>query len=92
MTHDADTADVPGPFTPKPDPARIKNIDAAGAGAPAGEASSSHASQADIGRPRHEHIAGRAVHDHASRNWLAAFVDHWIGGKKPAQISLQAAV
>jgi GMP synthase (glutamine-hydrolysing) len=28
---------------------------------------------------RADHIAGRAVHDYASRNWLAAFIDHWIG-------------
>jgi GMP synthase (glutamine-hydrolysing) len=28
---------------------------------------------------RADHIAGRAVHDYASRNWLAAFLDHWIG-------------
>ena len=34
-------------------------------------------------KQRHEHIADRAVHDHASRNWLAAFIDHWIG-RKPA--------
>jgi GMP synthase (glutamine-hydrolysing) len=30
-------------------------------------------------KQRHEHIADRAVHDHASRNWLAVFIDHWIG-------------
>jgi GMP synthase (glutamine-hydrolysing) len=30
-------------------------------------------------KQRHEHIADRAVHDLASRNWLAAFIDHWIG-------------
>jgi GMP synthase (glutamine-hydrolysing) len=30
-------------------------------------------------KQRHEHIADRAVHDHASRNWLAAFIDHWLG-------------
>ena len=35
-------------------------------------------------KQRHEHIADRAVHDHASRNWLAAFIDHWIG-RKPAK-------
>jgi GMP synthase (glutamine-hydrolysing) len=29
-------------------------------------------------KQRHEHIADRAVHDHASRNWLAAFIDHWM--------------
>ena len=27
----------------------------------------------------HEHVADRAVHDYASRNWLVAFIDHWIG-------------
>ncbi|MGB6807703.1 MAG: glutamine amidotransferase, partial [Pseudolabrys sp.] len=30
-------------------------------------------------KQRQEHIADRAVHDLASRNWLAAFIDHWIG-------------
>ena len=29
-------------------------------------------------KQRHEHIADRAVHDHASRNWLTAFIDHWM--------------
>ena len=29
-------------------------------------------------KQRHEHIADRAVHDLASRNWLSAFIDHWI--------------
>jgi GMP synthase (glutamine-hydrolysing) len=32
-------------------------------------------------KQRHEHISGRAVHDFASRNWLAAFLDHWLGRK-----------
>ena len=27
----------------------------------------------------HEHVADRAVHDYASRHWLAAFIDHWLG-------------
>ena len=35
-------------------------------------------------KQRDEHISGRAVHDYASRNWLAAFIDHWIG-RKPAK-------
>ena len=30
-------------------------------------------------KQREEHVADRAVHDHASRNWLTAFIDHWIG-------------
>ena len=30
-------------------------------------------------KQRHEHIADRAVHDLASRNWLSAFINHWIG-------------
>ena len=30
-------------------------------------------------KQRHEHISGRAVHDYAARNWLAAFIDHWLG-------------
>jgi GMP synthase (glutamine-hydrolysing) len=41
-------------------------------------------------KQRHEHIADRAVHDHASRGWLAAFIDHWIG-RTPANQSTQAA-
>ena len=36
-------------------------------------------------KQRHEHIADRAVHDHAARNWLAAFIDHWIGRKPVAE-------
>jgi GMP synthase (glutamine-hydrolysing) len=36
-------------------------------------------------KQRHEHIADRAVHDHAARNWLAAFIDHWIGRKEVAE-------
>jgi len=39
-------------------------------------------------KQRHEHIAGRAVHDYASRNWLTAFIDHWIGRKAPAAAAL----
>ncbi len=34
-------------------------------------------------KQRADHIAGRAVHDFASRNWLAGFIDHWLG-RKPA--------
>jgi GMP synthase (glutamine-hydrolysing) len=30
-------------------------------------------------KQRDEHIFGRAVHDFAARNWLGAFIDHWIG-------------
>jgi GMP synthase (glutamine-hydrolysing) len=37
-------------------------------------------------KQRHEHIADRAVHDSASLNWLAAFIDHWIG-RKPSDMS-----
>jgi hypothetical protein len=29
-------------------------------------------------KQRHEHIADRAVHDYASRNWLSRFIDHWL--------------
>jgi GMP synthase (glutamine-hydrolysing) len=36
-------------------------------------------------KQRHEHIADRAVHDHAARNWLAAFIDHWIGSEPSTQ-------
>ena len=41
-------------------------------------------------KQRHEHIADRAVHDHASRHWLAAFIDHWLG-RKPANRPAEAA-
>jgi GMP synthase (glutamine-hydrolysing) len=34
-------------------------------------------------KQRHEHISGRAVHDYAALNWLAAFLDHWLGRTKP---------
>ena len=27
----------------------------------------------------HEHVADRAVHDYAARNWLVCFIDHWLG-------------
>jgi GMP synthase (glutamine-hydrolysing) len=30
-------------------------------------------------KQRADHIADRAVHDFASRNWLAVFLDHWLG-------------
>jgi GMP synthase (glutamine-hydrolysing) len=36
-------------------------------------------------KKRHEHIADRAVHDYAARKWLAAFIDHWIGGNRAEQ-------
>ncbi len=36
-------------------------------------------------KQRQEHIADRAVHDLASRNWLAAFIGHWIGRKAANQ-------
>ena len=29
-------------------------------------------------KQRHEHIADRAVYDLAARNWLAAFLHHWL--------------
>jgi GMP synthase (glutamine-hydrolysing) len=41
-------------------------------------------------KKRHEHIADRAVHDYASRNWLSVFIDHWIG-RKPAKQASEAA-
>lgn len=31
-------------------------------------------------KQRHEHIADRAVHDFASRNWLNAFIHYWLAG------------
>jgi hypothetical protein len=41
-------------------------------------------------KQRHEHIADRAVHDLASRNWLTAFINHWIG-LTPANQTTQGA-
>lgn len=32
-------------------------------------------------KPREAHFADRPIHDYAARNWLAAFLDHWIGRK-----------
>ena len=34
-------------------------------------------------KQRHEHVSDRFVYDYAARNWLAAFIDHWIG-RQPA--------
>ncbi len=39
-------------------------------------------------RPRPTHFQDRAAYDYANRNWLAAFLDHWIGRQDPL---LQAA-
>jgi GMP synthase (glutamine-hydrolysing) len=39
-------------------------------------------------RSRADHIADRAVHDHASHRWLAAFLDHWLSretANRPAE-------
>jgi GMP synthase (glutamine-hydrolysing) len=41
-------------------------------------------------KQRHEHIADRAVHDLASRNWLAAFIDHWIEGTAGDRVAKNA--
>jgi GMP synthase (glutamine-hydrolysing) len=30
-------------------------------------------------KQRHEHVSDRFVYDYAARNWLAAFIDRWIG-------------
>ena len=30
-------------------------------------------------KQRHEHVSDRAAYDFAARNWLAAFIDRWIG-------------
>jgi GMP synthase (glutamine-hydrolysing) len=30
-------------------------------------------------KQRHEHVSDRFVYDYAARNWLTAFIDHWIG-------------
>jgi GMP synthase (glutamine-hydrolysing) len=40
-------------------------------------------------KQRHEHVADRAVHDYASRNWLVRFIDHWLG-RKPAMAEAAA--
>jgi GMP synthase (glutamine-hydrolysing) len=34
-------------------------------------------------KPREAHFADRPVHDYAARNWLSAFLNHWIGRKTP---------
>ncbi len=41
-------------------------------------------------RSRAEHIADRAVHDYASRKWLVAFVEHWIGNRPASAASAGA--
>ena len=41
-------------------------------------------------KQRADHIADRAVHDYASRNWLAAFLDHWIGRTPANQQTVSA--
>jgi GMP synthase (glutamine-hydrolysing) len=41
-------------------------------------------------KPRADHVSGRAVHDFALRNWLAAFIDHWIGRKAASQTAAAA--
>lgn len=33
---------------------------------------------------RHEHVSDRFVYDYASWNWLAAFMNRWLGGGQPA--------
>ena len=40
-------------------------------------------------KQRADHIAGRAVHDFASRAWLACFIDRWLG-RKPSAASAAA--
>jgi GMP synthase (glutamine-hydrolysing) len=35
-------------------------------------------------KPRETHFAERPIHDYAARNWLAAFMNHWIGRKASA--------
>jgi GMP synthase (glutamine-hydrolysing) len=39
-------------------------------------------------RPRADHVSGRAVHDYASRHWLTAFLDHWLGRVPAAQTAI----
>ncbi len=40
-------------------------------------------------KQRAEHVADRAVHDYASRHWLACFIDHWLGRKR-ASVAAEA--
>jgi GMP synthase (glutamine-hydrolysing) len=39
----------------------------------------------------HQHVSDRAAYDFAARNWLAAFIDRWIG-QKPAANAAEIAV
>ena len=41
-------------------------------------------------QPRHQHFAGRAVHDVAERAWLKHFIDLWLA-REPVQMLAQAA-
>jgi GMP synthase (glutamine-hydrolysing) len=41
-------------------------------------------------KPRVAHFADRAVHDPAGRAWLAAFLDHWLGGPVEVGSALRA--
>ena len=43
-------------------------------------------------KQRHEHVFDRAVHDFALKNWLALFIDHWIGRIDPATAKVRGAV
>ena len=41
-------------------------------------------------KSRAQHFADRPVYDLAARNWLAAFLDRWIGQRKPAETLAKA--
>jgi len=41
-------------------------------------------------KQRHEHVSDRFVYDFAARNWLAAFLDRWLGREQPAEPSALA--
>jgi len=41
-------------------------------------------------KQRHEHVSDRFVYDFAARNWLAAFLDRWLGRQQPTAPSALA--
>jgi GMP synthase (glutamine-hydrolysing) len=38
-------------------------------------------------KQRQEHVSDRFVYDYVARNWLAAFIDQWIGREPAAAAS-----
>ena len=41
-------------------------------------------------KQRHEHLSDRFVYDFAARNWLAAFLERWLGRRQPTEPSTLA--